>query len=284
MPNLTIVFTGLILHYERINQNNVNHGKFAVVVDDRSTHVPIMRISKNAHIKDVDTWKGTDKGSHYEYDLVGRSVTIENLTAGAVTPDALFKKNVPSLKEMHGATDTLHTNIPDGKPQAGVAAYVAYSGGDVTVSACFEAEAVFDPALTGDPRCLARTLKFTGVTTTGDEITIVGNGDKVIVEKEVVIEISNSSNSGGTDHHKAFKKLLASSTELRDLVRTTRVCGNCVAQKTLFFELNGTATRIVLALFPALRPVFAAIGKVAGVFIVPRRRGPSVECSNSQWP
>lgn len=280
MATVRITFRGLVLHYDRGTD-----GKLGVLVKD-SGHAPLMLIRKTEHVKDDGWTPTTSNADFYIYDLKDANITIDNLTSGTVTESAKFKANVPSLEKMikKGETDVLHADVKAGKAHADVAAYLTYTAGDIDVLECFEAEAVFDPAIDGDPRCLPRLLRFTGTTTAGTAITIVGGaGKKVVVEDGAEIQISNSS-GGGADHHKLYKQLLDKKKDIRDLIRTVRVCGDCAATSSLFFELNRTTYRILLETFPALRKHFEELGDITGIYIVPRPRSISVECGNTQWP
>lgn len=281
MSTVKVTFRGLILHYDRTAD-----GKLGVLVKDQQ-HAPRMLIRKTEHVKD-DGWTGTNAGDFFAYDLNGADVTIEKLKTGTVGESTKFKDNVPSLKKMikKGETDDLHADVKAGKTKAEVAAYVTYTSGEIDVQECFEAEGVFAPAIDGDPRCLPRSLRFTGETTTatGTDITIIGGtGKKVVVEDGAEIQITNSS-TGGADHHKLYKELLDTKKDIRDLVRTVRTCGDCAATASLFFKLNRTTYTILVKTFPRLKKPFEALGNIIGVWIVPRPRAVSVECGNTQWP
>ena len=280
MPSFTLTFSGLIMHYDRAND-----GKRAVLVDDPS-HAPVLVVPTAGATP--NGWTGTPSGGFTLFPLKDRHVVIVNSASGAVTGDSKFASKVPSLKNiLKNPSDNPHDEIRNGTLiNNKIAAYVDYSGANtLTVTECFESEMVFDPAITGDPRCIGKTISFTGTTTTGNKITIkdLKSNGTIEVPDGTEIAIRNTS-SGGAAHHKEFKRLMKLNTEPIDMVRTVRTCANCAAVTSNFVELPGRKLEALLELFPELRKAFEFVGPdIRGMFVV-AVASVSVECSNTQWP
>lgn len=279
MSDFTITFNGLIMHYDRGAS-----GKSAVLVHDEPDHVPELIISKTARDSESG-WTGTLVGNNYVYPLKGRTVTIDDIATGAVTAEATFTKHVPSLQAILTAADTPIDDVANKKiKDKAIVAFVDYSGGKIAVDECFETEIVFDPAITGDPRCIGRLITFTGSTTTGTKITIRdGLGGSLVVEDGTEIRIRNSS-AGGTLHHKEYKRLLKLAKEPRDMIPTVRNCATCTPRVSAFVRIDPRRLEQILEVVPELQKPFDSYRRdIKGIFFVPRR-SVSIECSNTQWP
>jgi len=246
----TIVFTGLILH---LQTDPLTDARRAVLVDAKPSHIPELVVANSHRVTHSGTWKIIQTGTAtrpWRYDLSGARVHVV-AQAGNLAKSVRFREFVPHLPALlKGNDDPLPAlRDPGAQLAAGTAAYLDYATGTLDVPVCYKAAAVYTPPLPGGPRCVAREVDLTLAVNTDWEIQDVDDPSRRIVfKRNAIVQIQNDSTSRG-QHQKHYAQLLAGGTEVLDVTDSDL---ECTPQCTL---------RMILP-----------------------TRGPSVECSNNQWP
>jgi hypothetical protein len=247
----TIVFTGLILHFQT---DTVTNAKRAVIVDAKPSHQPRLFVSDRQRVSDSGNWTIVQMGRSgpnarpWVYDLSNTRLKVVG-ASGAVTESTRFQDFVPRLPEVLNGTDALLPDVRSGAANVAIAAYLEYSGGLLDVPICYKAAALYSPPLPGGPRCVAREVDFTPAVNTNWEIQDVDDPThKIVFASNALVQIKNDSTTRG-QHQKHYGHLLAGGTTVRDVTDSDL---ECTPQCTL------------IGILPS--------------------RGPSVECSNNQWP
>lgn len=247
----TIVFTGLILHFQT---DTVTNAKRAVIVDAKPSHLPRLFVSDQQRVSVSGDWNVVQTGRSgrnarpWVYDLSNIRLRVVG-ASGTVTESMRFRDFVPRLPEMLTGADALLADVRSGDANVAATAYLDYSGGLLDVPICYKAAALYAPPLANGPRCVAREVDFTPTVSTDWEIQDIDDPSrKIVFASNAVVQIKNDSRTRG-QHQRHYGQLLVAGTAVRDVTDS---------------DLECTPECVLIGILP--------------------KRGPSVECSNNQWP
>jgi hypothetical protein len=253
MPHLlfaaTVVFSGLILHYET---NPVTHQKTAFLVN-AAGHSSAQIVVNSGLVDDKGFIDKTGTRGTYKLNTHRRYAIVPSQYGGGVNPTADFDAHVPHLSKLLSAANAaIDPGAIAGRSQH-VHSGISYAKGTLDIQNCYEQVIKFYPHDTGE-QCLAESVVLT-FDTDQWEFREVGNpSNKLVIASNGQVTIYNGAMAPGK-HQLYFAKLLdpPDSATVDEYVRQNKKCDTQHCSPT--------------------DQAFNA-----------KKHHPEVECSNSQWP
>ena len=272
----TVTFAGIVMHYDV--QPSPREKRAVIVYMKDLKHDPVLKVSSSVakyYKGNGPAWKvKTDSTGNYVFDLTGERLKIVGARDGvALSGD--YNKRVMKIKEIVDGTaadEEVYEEIKNGNAHVKdkTTAFIDYAGGTLSAPDCFLHPIEFIPKTSDDPRCLARrvVLKFTPKDSGGTamntwEIQDVDDSTRTIIitDKNAQVDVENAARQSGF-HYLHYDRVLKKGTPLRNMTYFNGRCSNTCEVVPTPFGVKAVK-----------RPKYPK-----------KPKGPTVECSNSNYP
>jgi len=200
--SFNVLFRGLVCHLTEekvaVFVEAPKHELRLVVRDSDIVGKPSFQ-SDLVHVRDSDEKSSPPRKS---FKIAGGTLRIEGVAEKTLARKQDFSERVPSLRKGAGAMHTkVRKEVRERRMASGIAGYLQYPGGVLSVRNYFPEQAVF----TGDrPECIARVVQLAMETKKKKNVTI-RNGSKLITLKPdaevAIVNVDDTSTIGMPNTH-----------------------------------------------------------------------------------